>query len=863
MNIWLTGAHDDFGGTMKELREGWKRQWRFVALGLIIILLIATLGYMSGIVKSKLDKLEREPHDNLQWTLSQLDVEHTRFAMTARNALRNPYDSLTPLRHRFDLYYSRVDTVAAMRGSEHLPQSDVIDHHMGELQALRTQLANIIDQPESELRDELPQLMKLIEQQRDLVRDLTADAVEWFASASDQRQADFARLLSQVALVAILLGFALLLVVYSLYRLKAETEKSQARLAQVTARLKSTVGASLDAVMVMDENGILLDYDGAAEDIFGYTRDEVLGKNILNYFVPDGDHIPADGNFRAFLEAQIEPVVGQGLVKSIARKQGGDTIPIEISIATVKDHGATMYIAFVRDISDRIAANRKLKRSRDQALAAAEAKSDFIAVMSHEMRTPLNGVVAAHDILAATDLSPHQDQFLKIAQSSATHLLQHVNDVLEISSIDAQFITPQISVTNPYAVISNIIDNAQSLAMENGNTLECDFTGADGRYYCCDERRLRRILLNLLGNALKFTKNGRVQVDFTITPRDETASCLEIHVTDNGRGIPQDKLDEIFEDFVRLDAGYDRDTDGTGLGLSITRRMVGALGGRIGVESEEGVGSTFWVRLPLSNCPQPNESTKVAPSAAPSACAIAKRRALIVEDNEINRTVMQQFLEELGFDVDTASNGQAGIEMAMASAFDYVFMDVSMPVLDGISATRTLRETTKNASQRAKIVGFTAHSSAESRQECKSAGMDDILIKPVTRASLAEVLAPKHQTLSPANNARQYIIDQQQIDELRSVLGEEQFAANWGRFEAEVRDGIDEILSSTPKASANENIAQVHNLAGLSASMGATRLYKRLQTAQFMAETNNPSALVIALNEAIKDLDRTLASLTE
>jgi CheY-like chemotaxis protein/anti-sigma regulatory factor (Ser/Thr protein kinase) len=488
--------------------------------------------------------------------------------------------------------------------------------------------------------------------------------------------------------------------------------------------------------------------------------------------------------------------------------------------------------------------------------------------MSHEMRTPLNGVIAAHDILSTTELTPHQEKFLAIAKISGDHLLQHVNDVLDISSIDANSDTPRQNVFDPLCVVQSVLDSNQPLAKTRNNTLTSTLPKAARTSYTGDENRFRRILLNLVGNAIKFTENGNITIEATFSNGRDGDDLLEVRVIDTGRGIPADKLDAIFSDFVRIDAGFDRDTNGTGLGLSITKRMVQALKGEVGVDSTLGRGSTFWVRFPLTPCTDAVPEEAPADATAPTTEKWHGQAALVVEDNAINRTIIKQFLQEFGFEIRTAENGLDGLKMASKTAFDIIFMDVSMPVMDGFAATRALRDATDNASKNARIIGFTAHSNPESLAQCRAAGMDDVLLKPVKRANLTTVLEQSGlkptnptATLNTGENAQSRtlpLVDVEQINEVRTLLGPDQFREVCAHFQLELRQSFDIIMSANNDASADQQLNRIHRISGLCASMGAIALHRRLQSAQQFAATGDVRSLHTELTRAAADLGPTL-----
>jgi signal transduction histidine kinase/CheY-like chemotaxis protein len=385
-----------------------------------------------------------------------------------------------------------------------------------------------------------------------------------------------------------------------------------------------------------------------------------------------------------------------------------------------------------------------LEESRKRAEAASRAKSDFLAHMSHELRTPLNGILGMLDIALDSELNASQREDLETAKKSALSLLALVNDSLDLSKIEAGKMTLDRVPFSPKALVEGCCKSLASRARQKGLDLAWEVGPEVPPYLLGDELRLRQILVNLLGNAVKYTHRGYIRVRVSSRPTATPGSIeLRLDVEDTGIGIAEDKLSSIFEKFTQADSSITRQYGGTGLGLAICRELVEMHGGRIWVESQLGVGSTFHVALELPEAaPPPQEDTdgRVEEAAGPL-CARDRgvaARILVVEDNPANQKVVTGLLGKRGYETVAVNHGRQALEALEKSAFDLVLMDLQLPVLDGLEATRLIREDTRWRSL--PIIGLTARAMAGDRQRCLEAGMNDYLAKPVRPAELLAIV---------------------------------------------------------------------------------------------------------------------------
>ena len=481
--------------------------------------------------------------------------------------------------------------------------------------------------------------------------------------------------------------------------------------------------------------------------------------------------------------------------------------------------------------------SRSLRLQKIQAEEASQAKSEFLANMSHEIRTPLNAVLGMMSLLLDTPLSPAQREYVATARSSGGALLAILNDILDVSKIEAGML--DIEAT-PF-VLRELLDGALGIvtpkAESKGLALHCRVADGVPAAIESDAARLRQILVNLLDNAVKFTQRGEVRLE--VERGEEREGRLELHFTvrDTGIGIPVDRMDRLFKPFSQADSSMTRLYGGTGLGLVISQRLTERLGGRMWVESEAGRGSAFFF---IIRC-RPVERVPTRSPAEPGDLAgpkLAERlplRILLAEDNSVNQRVGLLMLERMGYQADVAGNGAEALEALRRQAYDLILMDIQMPELDGLEATRRIRAEFPRERQ-PRIVAMTANVLREQRDACRAAGMDDFVQKPVGLAELRAALLRCGGEEPPAAEAAPplpdlsdsaIILDPTSLDGLRrlgELTGKPLLHDIVESYRAETPRRLEQMRDALRRADADALTFVAHSLKGSSAQLGAVQV---------------------------------------
>jgi PAS domain S-box-containing protein len=463
-----------------------------------------------------------------------------------------------------------------------------------------------------------------------------------------------------------------------------------------TAELRSITDAAHDAILMVDPRGAISYWNTAAERIFGYSAAEALGKNLHDFLVPERYHAAYLAAFPEFVLSGRGQAIGKTLELS-ARRRDGREIAVSLSLSAVQLQGAWHAVGILSDITERKQMEDNLRAAMQAAEAANVAKGEFLANMSHEIRTPMNGVIGMTGLLLDTSLDREQRRYAEIIRSSGEHLLVLVNDILDYSKIEAGELDLEIVEFDLRDLLESFAAPLAMRARGKGIEFECAIEpNVPSRVYG-DPGRLGQVLTNLAGNAIKFTKQGRVAVQASLAFETATEAVVRFTVQDTGIGIAPGGRPKLFEKFTQADTSTTRRYGGTGLGLAICKQLAELMGGQIGVNSQAGIGSEFWFTVRMGKLARYTlsaaavTSVRVSP-ATPSIVQWQGTRILVAEDNVANQNVAVGILRKLGLQAEAVADGTEAIEALKTLPYDLVLMDVQMPEMDGLKATRIIRD---------------------------------------------------------------------------------------------------------------------------------------------------------------------------
>ncbi|MDR9856461.1 PAS domain S-box protein [Paenibacillus sp. VCA1] len=505
----------------------------------------------------------------------------------------------------------------------------------------------------------------------------------------------------------------------------SQNKAAEQKLQETVERYTSLKRYNHDAIISLDLNGNILNANTRAEQMTGCHVSEMAGKSIARFI--------GERNLQRVLrEALDNPAIEQEI--NTIRHKDGHMVEVITTLAPIiiNNKNVGFYI-IAKDFTEQ----RQLIMAKELAENTNKAKSEFLAMMSHEIRTPMNGVIGMTDLLeTTTELDDEQKEYIEIIRKSGETLLAIINDILDFSKVEAGMTELQEDELDVKLCIQETLDVLSAKA--SAKQLEMSFSVDEDipELLYGDSKRLKQVLMNLVGNAVKFTLHGGITVSARKLYEEGDLVDLEFKVSDTGIGIPDNKLEAIFEPFSQVDNFMTRNYEGTGLGLAISKKLVNVMGGSIWVEKKEGPGTTFVFTVLLRKYDQPRNPKDCKDQHQSDADPL---NILIAEDNEINQIVLRKMLEKQGHTVTVVTNGHDVLRTVEQSSYDVVFMDVQMPGLNGLEATRKLRACLPK-DKCPMIVAVTANALKEDRDICLTAGMDDYISKPVKSQPVLAVL---------------------------------------------------------------------------------------------------------------------------
>ncbi len=560
------------------------------------------------------------------------------------------------------------------------------------------------------------------------------------------------------------------------------------------------IESAADAIAVTNQKGVVVRVNQAFDTLFGYNREEMVGRSIEICIEKKSQQI--------FNEFKQESLANRASHYSsigvkhplFAVTKSSKELPVEISLSSVNTLEGLQVVHIIRDVSVQIEAQKQMQIAKENAEALAKARSRFVATMSHEIRTPLNGVLGMSDLLLGTPLDTKQQAYLEAIEYSGQSLLRIVNSILDFAKLDEGAVQLELKPFNLNRLVHDSLQMLQTQASDSGVTLEVESRLLGSAQFIGDAGRIQQVILNLLGNAIKFSPEGRVDISLKLADEINDSSQLSnviIEVKDNGIGIAHENINRLFDSFTQEDASTTRKYGGTGLGLAISKQLIKIMGGEVGVSSVLNKGSQFWVKLPLKIMEELDDLKFISPKESESLAGLGNvqmlgdsqksnppikksikqrfdellkagspgsrteldssllavdsaesrlkdKSVLLIEDDVINQQVISEFVLRLGARVDIAEHGIEGLSSWRTHPHKYslILMDCQMPVMDGYETTVLIRkeELLSGVQKRIPIVALTANALPEDRERCFAAGMDDFIAKPIDVAHFNQKL---------------------------------------------------------------------------------------------------------------------------
>ncbi|WP_350335327.1 PAS domain S-box protein [Coralliovum pocilloporae] len=643
-----------------------------------------------------------------------------------------------------------------------------------------------------------------------------------------------------------------------------ELKEREFALAAKEGQLRATIESALDPILIINLDGIVLEFNPAATKVFGYSKTEAVGQSMTDLIIPHRYQQAHEAGMRRLREGGEGKILGQRLTIE-AQTKSGNEITVELAVNLADGFDGPVFVGYLRDITESLAQQEALSLAKDQAEQASRAKAAFLAVMSHEIRTPLNGVLGLLGLIEQRPAAAKVHQYAQTALDSANALSTLLNDILDYSKLEAGKVAANRTVFSPRTLVDSTLDLVRPLANAKGLELRIKQDETLPRFIEEDQMRLRQVLFNLTGNAIKFTDKGHVTIELARDRDQEGEDCLAIHVADTGIGISPHDLEGLFERFRTLDNAPSRVRGGTGLGLTISRGLVDLLGGEILVESDEGVGSCFTVRLPLRPAIGLQAPDDKLDDSGQGEADFAGKKVLIAEDNPTNNLVMTDMLTSLGILVTSVTNGKEALERFSGDVFDLIILDIGMPEMDGATAARNIRQMANG--DRVPMLAYTAYTQQHEINGFLASGFDDVLLKPARRSSVMTALrqlltagrgpnhADLHQLSSNEGPGGSSVVDRDIAIELLESVSRPVRA----KLQATCLADIDENGQAVVEASREKDITlmrrHLHVMKGVASTFGLTALYASAEKLSNLAKTEDHDAIA----EVIADFTTLLA----
>ena len=796
---------------------------RLVGASIIVgatIVCFVLFGFYVFRVYEGLKRTTNEATENSIWVVGQVEPNSLNFQLALNDYLGAPSDLQKEKRLKLTagVLMSRMDIVEAHISQRDLALREELLEALKSILHIKPKLLQIVTAESrgdtllasQAVTNELPIFMAQVRSFAVKSMRLAADL-----AATDRR--NLWSLVNRFALAAfvlvILFVTSLFMMIYSWMSMThTRTKEAEAR-----ESLQKTYNLSSEGILIVDRYAKVVTVNPAASEMFGLTDDDLNDTSVLHrIFVdyPDINQIVWNILKDGFHQ---DIVINEGMTRRIetsGRSKDGTILKLDVLTARDRDsYGNPVLVLFMRDVTAQIAREDDLREARDEAVRAVDSRIRFFAAMSHEMRTPISGAIAALDAINVRT-SPNTDQrrLLGIAEKSAHAALDQINNVLDLAWVERGDFQLDIEEFNYVDVIEEAVDQFRPLAQSVGTVFELELADRESTFVKGPLRVFMRPLNNLLGNAIKHTQNGTI----TVRAADFNGK-VRIEVEDTGTGVSEEDRERIFEPFIMGTSGQFAATQSSGLGLPIAKRAVESMGGEMGYNSKKGYGSLFWFTclLETSNTYSDQEIIKIdAKETHLEISGTLNAEVLLVEDHEASRVLACEMLEWHGLDVTIARNGLEAVEIATSKKFTTILMDVNMPVMDGLIATQQIRKS--GASVSARIIGVTAYGAPDEVSRFLLSGMDQVISKPLTNHDLHSIFKASQINLP---SSVENIVGSEKMDialdslrtEVKTLL--DQLVILDDKDELDELDELDEMADEAHRVKGLASILQFSKLA--------------------------------------------------
>ncbi|WP_439879859.1 PAS domain S-box protein [Pontibacter sp. MBLB2868] len=610
-----------------------------------------------------------------------------------------------------------------------------------------------------------------------------------------------------------------------------DKKKSQLALAENEEKFRHVFESFQDVYYSTAMDGTLELVSPSIYDLLGYREEEVIGKNTTLFYANPSDR-------KRILELVLQEESIRDYELNMVHKNGSVINLLIDARLTYDSEGNTVGLEGVlRDVSELKRTQMELLTAKEEAENLLKVKTQFLANMSHELRTPMNGIIGMIDLLNQINTDPEQGEYIDTLRKSSDALLAILNDILDLSKIQAGKLVIHESGVDLHETLDKIYSLFVNRAQQKDLLFNYTISPDTPRYIITDETRLLQIFSNLTSNAIKFTSAGEVSISVESEHLSGDEYQLQVRVKDSGIGISPEGQSMLFTDFTQLDNSSTKTFGGTGLGLAISRQLTQLLGGDIGVESSPNDGSVFWFNIKVRKADEAEVKEHLKHQRIQESehkILTSNPRVLLVDDNQINQKVAFKQLERLGCQTDVAANGFEAIDYATSKDYDIIFMDIQMPEMDGITATKHIKE--KLGSECPPIIAMTAYSMKDDADKFMNQGMDDYVSKPVKSADLYAMITKWEQqrnftvqpeiteALNEPQNTTQAIIDENVVEQLRMIGGEDFTKQLYSEFEQEAAELLEEAKKELQEQHYKSILSTLHQLKGTGFTLGINPL---------------------------------------